>query len=221
MEYYPITFQNQSFTYSIIYKNKKNISIKVKAGQIIVSAPYHISRTYIEKCLYQHQKRLLQSLVQYHPYVLYQDQGYVFLFNQKVTLILRDVQQMKCQRHQDVLYVYHHSLQKCVEKYLKEILYDYIVKKIEAYLKRDFDFCMPNIEIKKYKSRWGSCFYQEHKVTFSLSLVHLSYELIDYVIVHELCHFLQANHSRLFYQEIEKRMPDYKMRQQQLKEKHI
>ena len=54
-----------------------------------------------------------------------------------------------------------------------------------------------------------------------LSLVHLEKDLIDYVIVHELTHFLQANHSALFYQEIEKRMPDYKQRIKRLKEKHI
>ncbi|WRK55759.1 M48 family metallopeptidase [Coprobacillaceae bacterium CR2/5/TPMF4] len=37
-----------------------------------------------------------------------------------------------------------------------------------------------------------------------MALVHLNYELIDYVIVHELCHFLQPNHSKQFYQEIKK-----------------
>lgn len=221
MESHTIILQNQSLTYQVIYKNKKNLSIRIKEGQIIVSAPYHTSRTYIEECLIQHQERLIKHLKQYQPYALYQNQGYVFIFNQKVTLIVRDVQHMTCQRHQSVLYVYHHSIQKCVERYLKEILLRYIEKRIRAYLQTDFQFPMPQIEIKKYKSRWGSCFYQEHKVTFSLSLIHLSYELIDYVIVHELCHFLQANHSQCFYYEIEKRMPDYKIRQQQLKEKHI
>ena len=58
-------------------------------------------------------------------------------------------------------------------------------------------------------------------LTFNLSLIHLDKELIDYVIVHELTHFLQANHSTLFYQEIAKRMPDYKERLKRLKEKHV
>ena len=67
----------------------------------------------------------------------------------------------------------------------------------------------------------SNCFYKDNKVTFNLSLIHLPKDLIDYVIVHELAHFLQANHSHLFYQEIEKRMPDYKQRQKRLKEIHI
>ena len=58
-------------------------------------------------------------------------------------------------------------------------------------------------------------------MSFHLSLIHLEKNLIDYVIVHELTHFLQPNHSKQFYLEIEKRMPDYKTRQQRLKEKHI
>ena len=49
-------------------------------------------------------------------------------------------------------------------------------------------------------------------------LVHLEKELIDYVIVHELCHFIQPNHSKLFYQEVQKRLPDYKEREKKLKE---
>lgn len=38
------------------------------------------------------------------------------------------------------------------------------------------------------------------------------------MIIHELCHFIQPNHSKLFYQEIEKRMPDYKAKEERLKE---
>ena len=76
------------------------------------------------------------------------------------------------------------------------------------------------IEIKKYKSRWGSCYYRDHRVSFHLGLIHLEKELIDYVILHELVHFLQPNHSALFYQEIAQRMPCYKEIQKRLKEKH-
>ena len=77
---------------------------------------------------------------------------------------------------------------------------------------------MPEIEIKKYKSRWGACFSKQNKVSFNLALVHLDKSLIDYVIIHELCHFIQPNHSKLFYQEIEKRLSDYKIREKRLKE---
>ena len=68
------------------------------------------------------------------------------------------------------------------------------------------------------KRRWDACFYQKNRVCFNLVLAHIDYALIDYVIVHELCHFLEANHSKAFYHEIEKRMPDYKERERLLKD---
>ena len=86
------------------------------------------------------------------------------------------------------------------------------------YLKSNFSLNMPVIQIKKLKARWGACFSNQNKVCFNLVLVHLEKELIDYVIVHELCHFIQPNHSKLFYQEVHKRLPDYKEREKKLKE---
>ena len=120
--------------------------------------------------------------------------------------------------HEDKIYVYHHKIQEIIENELKNILYDYLVKQICYYLNTRFDLTMPEIEIKKYKSRWGACFSKQNKVSFNLALVHLDKNLIDYVIIHELCHFIQPNHSKLFYQEIEKRLSDYKIREKRLKE---
>ena len=89
-------------------------------------------------------------------------------------------------------------------------IFPYIMPNIRAHF--------PEIQIKKMKRRWGACFYQKNRVCFNLVLAHIDYALIDYVIVHELCHFLEANHSKAFYHEIEKRMPDYKERERLLKD---
>ena len=109
---------------------------------------------------------------------------------------------------------------ECMEKYkhLKQILNKYLEFKIKEYLKSNFSLNMPVIQIKKLKARWGACFTNQNKVCFNLVLVHLEKELIDYLIVHELCHFIQPNHSKLFYQEVQKRLPDYKEREKKLKE---
>lgn len=221
MKSYQIMFNQELISYDVYFKNMKSIRIRVKEGRIQVSAPYYTPISFIEENLYKYQDKLLPQLKQYIPYAIYQNQGYVMIYEKKYTLSVRDVQIMKCKIHEDVLYVYHSRIQDCVEMYLKKILMDYLQEKIIEYLAYDFDLDMPLIEIKKYKGRWGSCFYKDNKVTFNLSLIHLPKDLIDYVIVHELAHFLQANHSHLFYQEIEKRMPDYKQRQKRLKEIHI
>ena len=60
-----------------------------------------------------------------------------------------------------------------------------------------------------------------NKVSLNLSLIQLKKELIDYVIMHELTHFIEANHSKRFYHELAMRMPDYLIRQNALKETHV
>ena len=102
--------------------------------------------------------------------------------------------------------------------FLKEQLSQYLEKRIQDYLQNDFFMKMPAIQIKKMKSRWGACYYRNHKICFSLNLIYIDKELIDYVIVHELCHFIEANHSKQFYHEIEKRIPDYRDKEKRLKE---
>ena len=127
-------------------------------------------------------------------------------------IILKDVGEYKAVFHDNKIYVYHYEIQEVIETNLKKILYDYISKQIDYYLNNDFVCNTPIIEIKKLKSRWGACFLKQNKVSFNLVLVHLEKCLIDYVIIHELCHFIQPNHSKAFYQVIEYYMPDYKER---------
>lgn len=221
MEKHQILIQQETIEYELTYKRMKSVRMKVNQGQLVISAPYGTPLAYIENCILRYADRLIPQMRQYEAYALYQDQGYVDIFDQRYRICLRDIGVNKCQIHGDQLYVYHQNIEQCVENYLKQILYDYIAEKVIGYLAYDFDLEMPTIVIKKYKGRWGSCYYKENKMTFHLALVHLEKDLIDYVIVHELTHFLQANHSPLFYQELAKRMPDYQQRQKRLKEKHI
>lgn len=221
MKTYQIALDDTIIEYDIIFKQMKSIYLRVKQGRLEVSAPYYTPLSLIEDNIIKYQKKILSQIKDYQPYYLYRDNGYVYIFNQKYTIRLRELGEKKCVIHDHYIYVYHHQIANCVEIFLKRMLMDYIEERIIHYLTFDFDLDMPKIEIKKYKGRWGSCFYKDNKVSFNLSLVHLDKELIDYVIVHELSHFLQANHSALFYREIEKRLPHYKQLQKRLKEQHV
>ena len=221
MKSYQIILNQEEIYYDVIYKHMNSIRMRVKQGKLVVSAPYYTPRSLIEDNIQKYQEKLLPLIHNYEEHVCYQEDGYVDIFDTRYIIRLRAVGQYQCEVHDQYLYVYHQNIAQCIENYLRQVLLDYIEEKIIYYLAYDFDLNMPTIEIKKYKGRWGSCYYKEGKVSFNLSLVHLDKELIDYVIVHELTHFLQANHSTLFYQEIAKRMPDYKERQKRLKEKHV
>lgn len=71
--------------------------------------------------------------------------------------------------------------------------------------------------IRHQKTRWGSC-SQKGNLNFNCLLMQMPKEILDYVIVHELCHRKEMNHSPRFWAEVEKIMPDYRWRRTWLKE---
>ena len=73
------------------------------------------------------------------------------------------------------------------------------------------------ISIRSQRSRWGSC-SMHGNLNFNCLLMLAPEEVLDYVIVHELCHLKQMNHSPKFWDEVEKIMPDYRQAKQWLKE---
>jgi len=75
----------------------------------------------------------------------------------------------------------------------------------------------PTIRFRKMVSRWGSCHPTKEVLTFNTNLVYVPLECIEYVVLHEFTHFLQANHSSKFYNELEKTCPDWKNRRKKLK----
>ena len=74
----------------------------------------------------------------------------------------------------------------------------------------------PHVTIRQMKSRWGSCRPNLGKITLNLLLVTASYEELRYVVVHELAHFIEANHSEAFWDVVRRFEPHYKDRRRSL-----
>lgn len=69
------------------------------------------------------------------------------------------------------------------------------------------------IEIVESRTKWGSC-SSDKKITFNYRLAMAPFEVIDYVIIHELCHLIHMNHDRSFWRRVGSIMPDYKEKQE-------
>ncbi len=72
------------------------------------------------------------------------------------------------------------------------------------------------VSIRDTKSRWGSC-SRIGNLNFSYRLIFLSQELLDYVVVHELCHLKEFNHSPAFWSHVAEMMPDWRERRKALR----
>lgn len=83
-------------------------------------------------------------------------------------------------------------------------------------LSRKYNFFPKRITIRGQKTRWGSC-SSKGGISFNYLLMKFSPDLIDYVIIHELCHLREMNHGENFWKEVESILPNYKELRRQLK----
>ena len=73
------------------------------------------------------------------------------------------------------------------------------------------------MKVRNYKTRWGSC-DKKGRLTFNFHLIKAPHPIVDYVVIHELCHMIQPNHSKFFWDEVEKFDPSFKNHKKWLRE---
>ena len=93
---------------------------------------------------------------------------------------------------------------------------EYIPKRV-AYYAQLLDVTYATISIRDQKTRWGSC-SSKGNLSFSWRLILAPPKVLDYVVVHELCHRREMNHSPRFWALVESIIPDYKTHRKWLKE---
>ena len=97
----------------------------------------------------------------------------------------------------------------------KELAREIIHERIN-YWNQYYSFTINRVAIKNQRRCWGSC--SEHgNLNFSYKIIFLPHTLMDYVIVHELCHLAELNHSPAFWMQVAKAIPDYQARRVHLR----
>lgn len=206
-----VEIDNKIYDIEVIRKNNKNTYVRVKNGKIVVTTNYLTSNNSINKLIKDNIFSIKNMLDKDSKK---QDKNDNFYYFGKKYDIIYGFKELEIS--DDKIYVLNEkSLYKYLDKKIKEIFSDRLNYWYNIFEER---IPVPNLKIRKMTSRWGVCNIKNHNVTLNYDLYKYDISCLDYVIVHELSHFIHQNHSRNFWSLVEKYYPKYKQCRKMLKE---
>lgn len=228
-----ITFihKNKEISFNIIYRKRKTMSLEIKPdGTINVLSPNGVDKNFIIDSVKDKGDWIIKKLEELEDKSIsrisrnYKD-GEVFMyFGKEYTLginIDKSLDRVKVFIENEKLSVNTNTdnkelIQKSLKVWYADETLDIVKKRIDYY-KKYFKDNVTAIKIKDQKTRWASCTYK-NEILFNLRCSMAPIEIIDYIVVHEMCHMEHRNHSKDFYNAVGKVLPDYKQRIKWLKE---
>ena len=219
-----ITIDGYVFVYKLHIKKIKNIILKIENdGSLLVSANAFVPQTKIDEFLNEKISWILkQQQKQMKRYsrifVDCMQQQEFYIFNQLVSIVCVQSNQNSLRINDNEMIVYYkHEREECnktIHKYLRQLCEQTFMKVVQQYVDilKDYHLTIPKVKYRKMKARWGSCATNQNTITLNIMMIHYPYAFLEYVVLHELVHFLQPNHSKQFYKIVSYYMPDYKER---------
>ncbi len=204
--------------------NRKTLTLLVlKDGSVIVKAPISMRDSTINKFVEEKQNWIKEKLLfvnktndKYKDIISYKQ---FLLYGNKYNLVLSDVKKIETSDNFEIFVPQKYEKDKIL-KQLK-LWYKKIAKQI---LKDRLEFIESRVKLKSSamkisdsKGRWGSC-NNRGNICFNFRVIMLPPRIIDYVIVHELCHLVEMNHSKRFWDLVQKFLPNYTISRKEIKE---
>lgn len=204
-------YNDCEYEVEIIRKNNKNIYIRIKDNKIIVTCNYLTTKNTINKLINDNIKSISKMIDKSNLRKEKEDNFYLFGSKYDVIYGFNELE-----INGNKIYV---KDKKMLDKYLdnkiKEVFCEHLKYYYDNYLE---DIPKPNLKIRKMSTRWGVCNLKNKNVTLNYYLYKYDIECLDYVIVHELSHFIYPNHSKLFWNQVSKYCKNYKIIRKKLKE---
>ena len=192
----------KEYPIEIIRKNNKNTYLRVKDGKIIVTTNYLTSLTTINK-LIKNNTAFIDKALNKNNQKKEDDSFKLFGNSYDIIYGFNDTE-----IDNNKIYT---KDNKALNKYLSKYIYNIYEERINYYYSLfEENIPIPNLKIRKMTSRWGVCNIKNHNVTLNLELSKYNIECLNYVIVHELSHFIHPNHSKEFWLLVGKYYPNYK-----------
>ena len=196
-------------------KNNKNLYIRITEDlKIKITCNYLFTKLSIKKVLEDNRQSIEKMIDKQIKKNETNKREYNNLLGKKLNIIYKDVKRPIYDS--GVITVKDDTmLNNWYKKYAKDVFKKYLD---EAYYVFDEKIPYPIIKVRSMKTRWGVCNRRDNSVTLNLELIKKDPMYLNYVIVHELSHFIHFDHSRAFWHVVEKYCPDYKTVRKKLKE---
>ena len=196
----------------VIYKNNRNIYFRFdENGCLIVTCPKHTLNDEIARLINKNENALIKMYEKNIEMQKY-DQEFWYLGNKYNVIYDDNLDRVAI--NGELLYTKN-----------EEMLDEFISSEINRVFNEEVDICkkcfnnLPEFKLKtrKMKTRWGVCNRKDNIITLNTELIKKKIDLLDYVIIHEMAHFYEGNHSKKFWNIVEKACPNYKIRRGELK----
>ena len=193
-------------------KKNKNIYFRFKDdGTLFVTCNKFVSEKEILKIIQKNEKSLLKM---YETAKKKQEKNLSFYYLGKPYTKVFDENVKKVYIDDDIIYS---KNSKQLEKWYKEECFRVFSERIDECLTMFKDIPKFILKVRMMKTRWGVNNVTKRIITLNSELLKKDVSLIDYVIIHEICHFYEANHSNRFWKQVEIRYPDYKLARKRLR----
>lgn len=206
------TYQDTPYEVEIVRKNNKNTYIRIKNNKVYITTNYFTTKRTIVSLLTDNRasidKMIKTTLIKEkkkEEFLIF-GKAYHIIYNPNIKeIIIKD----------NILET---PNDKTLNTWLNNMIKNIYHKKLTLWYKRFQEpIPNPNLKIRKMKTRWGVCNTKNHNVTLNYELYRYDIDCLEYVIVHELSHFLEPNHSKNFWRIVEKYCPNYKEIKKKLK----
>lgn len=197
----------------IVKKNNKNTYLRVKEDmKIYITTNYLTSKLSIKRLLDNNQEHIKKMI--YSQNKKNSKKEYFYYLGNKYEVFIDDVDGVKFL--DDSLFV--QSVQY-LDKWLKSEIKKLFKERLDYnYGIFEENIPYPKLKIRSMKTRWGVCNIRDNSVTLNSKLIEFDIEKLDYVIIHELSHFIYFNHSKDFWKLVSKYTPNYKSIRKDMRE---
>ncbi|ATZ16095.1 hypothetical protein JN01_0505 [Entomoplasma freundtii] len=201
--------------YELRFRPQKNIIIRIREGQLFISAPEGTPDWEIERAIYRHYEKITIVQNRYEEqskYELYGSNKWIKIFDKPIPILLEE-EMIHARLVNGCLTMHNYWDQevqlKKIYNFLSQFYKNWFYEVTSQWaLKMGVEFKTISLRIMNLK--WGVCYPETGKIIFNPKLLHFPASHINYVIVHELAHLNHPNHSTAFWREVERFLPNYR-----------